>query len=251
MRYHLTVGFSRGHGAALGAWRVDTWGRRMHESEWDVSTDVARMLGYLLGTDWAQASAHEWDRRITDRKASLWAAACWRLIEPHNGIQEGRAVDVEAGVRGWREMVADMTPEDNCSGSHRRQCQQLSSTWAALLRDVVGNPFQPVTVDPAYLTDPVRILAVIIYEGRRWDCMYALADALEEAGCIGSPKLQCSRCGGCGYVKAPRPVSNPVCPTCQGAGGVPGAEHPILAHLRGPGPHARGCWVLDLLLGKE
>jgi hypothetical protein len=25
----------------------------------------------------------------------------------------------------------------------------------------------------------------------------------------------------------------------------------LLAHLRGPGPHVRGCWVLDLLLGKE
>jgi hypothetical protein len=25
----------------------------------------------------------------------------------------------------------------------------------------------------------------------------------------------------------------------------------ILGHLRGPGPHARGCWVVDLLLGKE
>jgi hypothetical protein len=25
----------------------------------------------------------------------------------------------------------------------------------------------------------------------------------------------------------------------------------ILSHLRGPGPHVRGCWVVDLLLGKE
>jgi hypothetical protein len=25
----------------------------------------------------------------------------------------------------------------------------------------------------------------------------------------------------------------------------------VLAHLRGPGPHVRGCWVLDLLLGRE
>jgi len=24
----------------------------------------------------------------------------------------------------------------------------------------------------------------------------------------------------------------------------------LLGHLRGPGPHVRGCWVLDLLLGK-
>ena len=25
----------------------------------------------------------------------------------------------------------------------------------------------------------------------------------------------------------------------------------ILDHCRGPGPHVRGCWVVDLLLGKE
>jgi hypothetical protein len=29
------------------------------------------------------------------------------------------------------------------------------------------------------------------------------------------------------------------------------ADAEILAHLRGPGPHTRGCHVLDLLLGKE
>ena len=27
--------------------------------------------------------------------------------------------------------------------------------------------------------------------------------------------------------------------------------HPILAHLRSPGPHWRGCWAVDLLLEKE
>jgi hypothetical protein len=25
----------------------------------------------------------------------------------------------------------------------------------------------------------------------------------------------------------------------------------ILAHCRGPGPHVRGCWVVDLMLGKK
>jgi hypothetical protein len=25
----------------------------------------------------------------------------------------------------------------------------------------------------------------------------------------------------------------------------------VLGHLRGPGPHVRGCWAVDLLLGKE
>ena len=29
------------------------------------------------------------------------------------------------------------------------------------------------------------------------------------------------------------------------------ADHEILDHCRGPGPHVRGCWVSDLVLGKE
>ena len=28
-------------------------------------------------------------------------------------------------------------------------------------------------------------------------------------------------------------------------------DETLLAHLRSPGPHVRGCWVLDLVLGKE
>jgi hypothetical protein len=51
-----------------------------------------------------------------------------------------------------------------------------------------------------------------IHEERAFDRLAVLADALEEAGC---------------------------------------ADADILSHLRGPGPHVRGCWVVDLLLGKE
>jgi hypothetical protein len=38
------------------------------------------------------------------------------------------------------------------------------------------------------------------------------------------------------------------CEDCQGQGYL---SHPLLAHLRSPGPHVRGCWAIDLLLGKE
>jgi hypothetical protein len=37
------------------------------------------------------------------------------------------------------------------------------------------------------------------------------------------------------------------CSDCRGSGVLP---HPILAHLRSPGSHARGCWVIDLVLGR-
>ena len=57
----------------------------------------------------------------------------------------------------------------------------------------------------------VRI-AQAIYDNRAFDRLPILADALEDAGCDNAD---------------------------------------ILAHCRGPGPHVRGCWVVDLLLGKS
>jgi hypothetical protein len=83
---------------------------------------------------------------------------------------------------------------------------------AAIIRDVVGNPFRPVAVDPFWLTPSVVAVAQSIYEDRRFEDMPILADALEEAGCH---------------------------------------DADILAHCRSEGPHFRGCWAVDLLLGKE
>ena len=79
------------------------------------------------------------------------------------------------------------------------------------LRDVVGNPFRPVAVDPNWLTAGVVRLTREIYEERTYDRLPILADALEQAGCTNAD---------------------------------------VLAHCRGPGPHVRGCWVLDLMFGK-
>ncbi|MFO0797467.1 MAG: hypothetical protein U0804_08310 [Gemmataceae bacterium] len=79
------------------------------------------------------------------------------------------------------------------------------------IRDILGNPFRPVALDPAWRTEAVVGLATGIYADRAFDRLPVLADALEDAGC---------------------------------------ADADVLGHCRGPGPHARGCWVVDLLLGK-
>ena len=84
---------------------------------------------------------------------------------------------------------------------------------ANLTRDIVGNPFQLVYLHPDWLAwnnGTVGQLAETIYEERRYQDLPVLADALEEAGCD---------------------------------------DTEILDHLRGPGVHARGCWVLDLARG--
>lgn len=84
-----------------------------------------------------------------------------------------------------------------------------------LLRDIFDNPFRPVTINPAWLTwndGTVQKVAQAIYDERAFDRMPILADALEEAGCENAA---------------------------------------ILTHCRQQGEHVRGCWVVDLLLGKE
>jgi hypothetical protein len=88
-----------------------------------------------------------------------------------------------------------------------------------LVRDVFGNPFRSVPVALAWLTPQVVALAQAAYDERELPAgtldisrLAVLADALEEAGCT-APDL--------------------------------------LNHLRSPGPHYRGCFVLDLLLGKQ
>lgn len=83
------------------------------------------------------------------------------------------------------------------------------------IRDIFGNPFRPVTQNPSWMAwndGTVGNLAQTIYDERRFENLPILADALEEAGCTNSD---------------------------------------ILGHCREPGSHGRGCWVVDLLLGKE
>ena len=91
-------------------------------------------------------------------------------------------------------------------------------------------------------TDAKRALDIArtINHDRRWGDLGILADALEEADC--PAEVPCQSCEGRG---GKRGVG---CVWCHNTGRVP---NPLLAHLRSPGPHARGCWTLDLLLGKE
>jgi hypothetical protein len=145
------------------------------------------------------------------------------------------------------------------------------------LHDIVGNPFRlyALTLDKvvgrteptdffpdgmplgecAWLTAQVTSLAVAAYDCRvgldsRLDeaRLSILADACEEAGC--PPRVVCWACAGTGGFQANSTFVP--CEICDGA--VPeewgSLLHPVLAHLRSPGPHVRGCWALDLILGK-
>src|SRR5262249_36506918 len=78
---------------------------------------------------------------------------------------------------------------------------------AELLREIIGNPFRPGEADPAWLcweSGGVVRLGRALYDEGAFDQLPILADALEEAGCT---------------------------------------DEALLGHLRGPGPHVRGCWA--------
>jgi hypothetical protein len=93
--------------------------------------------------------------------------------------------------------------------------QNVQRYQASMLRDIFGNPFRPVFIDPAWLTwhDSLIVsMAQKMYESRDFADMPVLADALEEAGCT---------------------------------------DQDILGYCRSGGEHVCGCWVVDLVLGKS
>jgi hypothetical protein len=200
-------------------------------------TDPQRMLGFLKG-------------KASDRKLRLFAVACcrnaWMLLENELSRQ---AVEVaERFADGSADLIELRQAHELAEGVLNESVDRglvleetafpvvatLDSSWeaaydltfsyqdidglrekkehAALLRDIFGNPFRPITIDPAWLTPSVKALAQRIYDDRAFDPMPILADEMEKAGCDNAT---------------------------------------FLSHCRGPEPHVRGCWVIDLLLGKE
>jgi hypothetical protein len=93
--------------------------------------------------------------------------------------------------------------------------QSETGAHISLLHEIFGNPFRSLTVDPRLLAwneSTVQKIAQAVYDERAFERLPILADALEEAGC-----------------------TNP----------------DILNHCRQPSEHVRGCWVVDLILGKS
>jgi hypothetical protein len=212
------------------------------EAEWLACTDPHPMLEFLRG-------------KVRDRKLWLYAAAFFRRIqhglhcaEYRHILHESKAADKldraievterfadgevsdEERAAAWCDWIsAQENPPTDWS---KMRAVVGGAAWdaagvgcvasvlgdnqaATLLRDLFGNPFRPVTAHPGWLAwedGAVVKLAQAIYDERAFDRLPILADALEEAGCTNAE---------------------------------------ILAHCRETGAHVRGCWVVDLILGKE
>jgi hypothetical protein len=209
----------------------------MTEAEWLSGENLKGMLDILYG-------------KATERKLRLFACACCRRIpaylqsEPdRRGLQLTELdVDVPVPVEdflnlqevwdvrwyrrdGWnavarslecyRMNIFDSPNLREASVQERERASDLGTAKLAfLLRDVFGNPFRTASINQTWFAwndGAIRKVAQAIYDGRAFDRLPLLADALEEAGCT---------------------------------------DADILGHCRGGGEHVRGCWVVDLLLGK-
>ena len=126
----------------------------------------------------------------------------------------GAAIAARALLLGYTENVVGKVRDGLGFAGHlqsRGEAGLLLAEMTHALRDIFGNPFRPVAVDRAWLTSTVVALARGMYESCDYGAMPILADALQDAGCD---------------------------------------SEDVLNHCRGLGPHVRGCWVVDLLLGK-
>jgi hypothetical protein len=216
----------------------------MTEAEWLACTDPQPMLEFLQD-------------KASDRKLRLFAYACCRHLN-HLPADDRTKRAVEAAeqladgliTEGQRDtfLRAAMEAAVRRRGLKldRRQASDQAAAWALhdkavmaafavfqqaqraamrgseerlaqcnLIRDLFGKPFRTVRVDSAWLTwndATIHKLAAGIYDERAFDRLPILADALEDADCTNAE---------------------------------------ILTHCRQPGEHVRGCWVVDLLLGRH
>ena len=130
---------------------------------------------------------------------------------------EGPAKAWDAALRGALKFSQAAGEAANgaaacCAGAGVTDCCHLPAKGRAqLLRCVVGKPFRPAPAPPGWRTATVLDLARGIYDGRAIERLPILADALMDCGC---------------------------------------EDEAFLSHCRAAGPHGRGCWVVDLLLGR-
>jgi hypothetical protein len=226
----------------------------MTEADWLVCGSSSQMLSFL-GTRGL----------VTERKLRLFACGCcrlvWGLLADRRGRIAARQLEAHADELGNRQLLRDAYNTANAAFTEARERDRLfgPATAAAgvvvcaarvtvsagqpvvpptlygnlagaqmggrglevdaargleadIVRDIFGDPFRVVSLSPEWRTDTAVALAQQMYESREFSAMPILADALQDAGCD---------------------------------------SEDILNHCRLGGVHVRGCWVIDLVLGKE
>jgi hypothetical protein len=212
----------------------------MKAEEWDHSTNSSAMSGYLGGIRttrkwyclalacmrliWDRLPQHcrtalETTERYVERQASNSDRARARAlltqglspVETATYWASCAPTDINPAGRGILYQVREILAAGQPAEAARTADRELGR----LLREIFPNPFREVRIEPAWLRwsdGAVRHIAETINDEGDFARVPILADALEEAGCTD--------------------------------------EH-LLGHLRAGGPHVRGCWVVDLLIGTK
>jgi hypothetical protein len=226
----------------------------MTEQQWLASDDPSTMLAVIRSWNARGADGGpDGHIAVSGRKLRLFACACcrqvWHLLTDERSRQSVEVAERFADGKVTDEQcetvwLAARTAGMECGFSPRATMLAQDCTWhnseacavgavqqgeaeegphlpaqSVLLRDIVGNSFRRRAIPRACLTADVTSLAQAAYDERILPSgeldlarLAILSDALEDAGC---------------------------------------ADADLLSHLRSSGPHVRGCWVLDLLLGIE
>lgn len=212
----------------------------MTEAEWLACSDPLPMLSFFFGRPLDELT----EEHAFTRKKLLLDCACFarlgRLVPLYGRVWQAHAEKAADGeypkhLLGLEGEDADWELTGTLEQATDDDAGRLSAlldVWtlcynrygtappfhperaaqAALVRDIYGNPFRPVTLEPSFSAPAAVAAAWAIYEGNAFDHIDWLVEQLEQAGCV---------------------------------------NQEILDHCRGPGPHVKGCWAVDLLLGKS
>lgn len=246
-------------------------GWEMTEEEWLACTDAGRMFCWLEANQKnSRASVLKLTRRLQSLMKIAWVRATPQAISDPFLLRTTEAIEQAVETDRWQFVKRlHREADDECErAAYAEGLRSIRHCWAMIalrliahskyllvadipmilleaigqlqgqsvqqkeyagvVRDIAGNPFrggrgchpkrwvwskqrEPI-FRPWWRTDTVLSLARTMYEARDFSAMPILADALQDAGC---------------------------------------SNEDILDHCRQPGEHVRGCWVVDLLLGKS
>lgn len=244
----------------------------MTEAEWLASDDPKAMLDYLLEERHGEFYGPvTYPHRTSDRKLRLLEDACYHSFGLNLDDLVVQIQPYPEAADFLREIVGNpFRPVMLPAGLPCRKCRGKGKRPSGAGGAVDRPSHRPCEMCKStghgscpWLTPDVLALAQAAYDDRDEVSghldpvrLLILADSLEEAGCPQEVETACNGCGGAGVVYDEVGTDYP-CVRC-GRGGPtrPGTgraivPHPLLAHLRSPGPHVRGCWAIDLILGKE
>lgn len=205
---------------------LDDSGRRVVEMSEQFAQGLARKSALTLVWHQAQAvsgaSMERMRRGVGDYPADHLAATVNEIKLAHSLAQAAewtasprfavRSAEIVSLVTASAvvQQRGELSQEENA-----RSYEAAAARQCGPLRDIFGNPFRSVAVDPGWLAwrgGLVTSMARKMSETGDFSDLPILADAVEEAGC---------------------------------------ASEDILVHCRQSGEHVRGCWLIDLLLGKD